>query len=354
MNRKIKFIFTIIFFLTVLFLINKKVDAKYIYSNTIKKSYDFEKQTYTITYNLDGGILQNPVISYQIDSPEFYVQRPTKEGYVFLGWSGTEINSLVQVVTIKKGSTGNREYTAHWEKEGLYAKLYDTTGDSIGETLVINNNSSFTHKGELITDFNNVEINEYQESKWHDDELGIYQTPWNGLMESDNTRMQYKNITTVIIKGNIKPKNMSMWFFGFPLKSIQGIGKIDTSECTNMYGLFKLSNDAIITSLNLYSWDTSKVENMIGMFEGCKKLEKIYVSNKFVVNETTMTGRMFNNCLSLVGGSGTVYDSTKTNGVYARIDTLESPGYFTNPYLFNITLANIKIKDEENKADEIT
>lgn len=39
---------------------------------------------------------------------------------------------------------------------------------------------------------------------------------------------------------------------------------------------------------------------------------------------------MFSNTTNLVGGAGTVYDSTKTDKTYARIDGgTSSPGYFT-------------------------
>ena len=38
---------------------------------------------------------------------------------------------------------------------------------------------------------------------------------------------------------------------------------------------------------------------------------------------------MFYNCSKLVGGNGTVYDSSNTDATYARIDTAENPGYLT-------------------------
>lgn len=39
---------------------------------------------------------------------------------------------------------------------------------------------------------------------------------------------------------------------------------------------------------------------------------------------------MFYECNSLVGGAGTVYDGTKIDKTYARIDGgTSSPGYFT-------------------------
>lgn len=38
---------------------------------------------------------------------------------------------------------------------------------------------------------------------------------------------------------------------------------------------------------------------------------------------------VFDGCSKLVGGNGTVYDSTHTDATYARIDTAENPGYLT-------------------------
>ena len=39
---------------------------------------------------------------------------------------------------------------------------------------------------------------------------------------------------------------------------------------------------------------------------------------------------MFAGCQALTGGNGTTFDSNYTDGIYARIDTEEMPGYFTN------------------------
>ena len=72
---------------------------------------------YTITYNLDGGILtQNNPESYTIESFNIILNNPTKEGYIFMGWTGTDLNEETFIVWLEQGSTGNRQYTANWEK----------------------------------------------------------------------------------------------------------------------------------------------------------------------------------------------------------------------------------------------
>ena len=73
---------------------------------------------YTITYNLDGGSLttDNPT-TYTIESSDIALNNPTKEHYVFAGWTGTGLPAASDAVVIATGSTGNRTYTAMWEKE---------------------------------------------------------------------------------------------------------------------------------------------------------------------------------------------------------------------------------------------
>ena len=78
---------------------------------------------YTITYNLDGGTNTINPLTYNIYSNNLYLSEPTKAGdanaeyYVFAGWTGTDIDSATKTVNIPLGSSGDREYTAHWIEE---------------------------------------------------------------------------------------------------------------------------------------------------------------------------------------------------------------------------------------------
>ena len=75
-------------------------------------------QTYTVTYDLDGGVLEegktNPT-SYTVETATFTLSNPTRTGYTFAGWIGTDLTEATKTVTVKQGSTGNRIYTATWE-----------------------------------------------------------------------------------------------------------------------------------------------------------------------------------------------------------------------------------------------
>ena len=79
---------------------------------------------YTITYNLDGGTASNP-LTYTVKSDDITLNNPIKAGYTFTGWSGTGLEGEANMnVTIAKGSTGERSYTAHWT-----SVIGDTNGD---------------------------------------------------------------------------------------------------------------------------------------------------------------------------------------------------------------------------------
>ena len=70
---------------------------------------------YTIEYDLAGGSVStaNPE-SYTADTETFTLNNPTKEGYDFAGWTGTGLTGAQETVTIAKGSTGDKSYTAVW------------------------------------------------------------------------------------------------------------------------------------------------------------------------------------------------------------------------------------------------
>ncbi len=53
--------------------------------------------------------------TYTVETPEFTLNTPTREGYTFAGWTGTGLDAATQTVTIAQGSTGHRSYTANWE-----------------------------------------------------------------------------------------------------------------------------------------------------------------------------------------------------------------------------------------------
>ena len=74
---------------------------------------------YTITYDLASGTAEGNLDTYTVETDAFTLKNPTRPGYTFTGWSGTGLTGEDNLtVTIQKGSTGNRSYTAHWRYNG--------------------------------------------------------------------------------------------------------------------------------------------------------------------------------------------------------------------------------------------
>ena len=74
------------------------------------------------------------------------------------------------------------------------------------------------------------------------------------------------------------------------------VSNFDTSKVTNMWNMF--GNCSVLTSLDLSKWNTSNVTNMDNMFSGCTSLTSLDLSNFNTSNVTNM-GNMFNGCIGL-------------------------------------------------------
>ena len=77
-------------------------------TGTLQMTLVIAPPVYTISYDLQGGTVSTPnPTSYTIESEDFKLTNPTREGYKFVGWTSTEMTSLSTDVTIRKGSNGN-------------------------------------------------------------------------------------------------------------------------------------------------------------------------------------------------------------------------------------------------------
>lgn len=85
-----------------------------------------------------------------------------------------------------------------------------------------------------------------------------------------------------------------------------------------------------ITILDLRGLSTNEAYNLNYMFQHDTNLKTIIVSDKFTIKSNCDSKEMFNDCTSLVGGNGTVYDASHIDASYAHIDTADNPGYFTS------------------------
>ena len=109
----------------------------------------------------------------------------------------------------------------------------------------------------------------------------------------------------------------------------------DTSNVTCLDFIFEWCSK--LTTVDLSNRDTSNVTEMYQMFKDCKKLKTIYAwewfttdnvkSNKNDIRDSST--ELFDWDTELVWWNGTKYNPSHTDKTYARIDTPQTPWYFT-------------------------
>lgn len=143
------------------------------------------------------------------------------------------------------------------------------------------------------------------------------------IMNGDNSYGE--NLIKTIDVGNLAVSgNVSSLFDQLSnLTEIKNLNKLDTSEATDITRMFGYCLS--LTTLDLSSFDISKIERAETVFDGDTLLEKIIASDWTKQNEIVLKSySMFDGCTSLPGWS-----DSKRSGAYAK--PISEGGYFTPP-----------------------
>jgi surface protein len=147
------------------------------------------------------------------------------------------------------------------------------------------------------------------------------------------TSLQSLNISS-FITSNVKEMG-AMFQDCSSLPSLDVTG-FDVQNNRSLWGTFA---GLTVSTLDISSFNTAKVDDMGYMFARNPNLTTIYVGNGWTtasVAPSDVTGSvggydMFAGCTSLVGGAGTPYDANHVDETYAHIDGgTSNPGYFTD------------------------
>ena len=152
-----------------------------------------------------------------------------------------------------------------------------------------------------------------------------------------NMRQMFCNVKD--IEKVVLGKSISFVNFAPQNAHVSGENSMSDSETdrslNGMFYSWGVNTPATTTTLiiDFSGIDTSNVKNLDDMFNSCKSLKTVYVSDKWSTENVTSTKYVFSwNIENLVGGKGTrCYNSGKYSKEYAKIDGgTTSPGYFTD------------------------
>lgn len=136
---------------------------------------NIDKNTYNISYNLNGGAMNGQKTSYTV-ADSFTLPTPTKTGYTFTGWTGSNGTTLQKTVTINKGTRGNLSYTANWS-----ANQYSITYNANGGTGAMDTDTA-TYNENYVAKANQFTRTGYEFAGWTEnaDGSGSNWTSWIG------------------------------------------------------------------------------------------------------------------------------------------------------------------------------
>ena len=92
--------------------------------------YTEGNNTYSISYELNGGVNGDNPDSYDMTTPTITLQNPTRTGYTFEGWYSDEAFTQ-KVVSIPKGSYGDKIFYAKWIAN-KYSIVFKGNGSNSG------------------------------------------------------------------------------------------------------------------------------------------------------------------------------------------------------------------------------
>lgn len=115
------------------------------------------------------------------------------------------------------------------------------------------------------------------------------------------TTAERKKIKTVVFDESFKdarPKDCGGWFWSFEaLTTIEHLDYLNTSEVDDMRSMF--SSCTSLETLDLSSFNTEKVTNMVTMFENSKHLRSLKLPKGFIGSSVTYLNATFKGCESL-------------------------------------------------------
>ena len=279
-----------------------------------------------VSFSLKGGYINNTLSDISV--PSGYseittIEVPSSNTY-FCKTDSTLTQGLEYV---------NGQYTYGYKKEGYYAPsrlAWSYISNNGWGVQLTDKASTDAVTSKLCTYINNKPVVSMSYMFLNSQAKSLDLSNFDTSKVNNMLGMFWSSQATTLDISNFDTSNVTSMgsMFHISQATILDVSGFNTSKVTNMYNMFASSK---AVTLDLSSFDTSNVTNMGYMFNNANNLKTIYVSSKFNIDTVTSSTNMFYGCTSLVGGSGTKYNSNYIDKTYARIDGgTSNPGYFTD------------------------
>lgn len=244
-----------------------KLEEKDIWKNDDDITLDahFSPITYTISYDLNGGNLENKINEYTIESDNILLSHPIKEGYEFIGWITEENTNPEKEINITTGSFGNKHFIAKYEEINFLNKNFYKSIPSYNSIESINFINNIPNNIDEIEYFDISEKQNTSIIAWKDKSNN------NILYIASNTNI-YAPIDSSYLFNNFTNAN-----------EINNLNLLDVSQVEDMSYLF----GSRLKKVDLSSWDFSKVKKITRFLGGANsKFETIILGD---VNTSSLT-----------------------------------------------------------------
>lgn len=279
---------------------------------------------YTISYNLGGGTVSGNPTSYNIESSTITLKNPTKTGFTFQGWTGSNGSSVQTLVSIASGSTGNKSYTANWAVNN-YTITFNANGGSV--STASKTVASGAQYGTLPTPTRTG----YTFAGW-------YTATSGGTKVSTTTVMGTSNVTvyarwTANTNTKITVKHNTMNYDGHTYTLADTVTTIGTSDATITLSNYKKSYSGLTYTSGKVGGTTVTTTTVSA--DGSRIIDLYYSRDEAVL----VNGSSFKTAMTTVGPNATsvvfqkepiasskvstakvVSDSTSTKKAYMYLD----------------------------------
>ena len=269
-------------------------------------------------------------------------------------WPTDILNSMQTISEVQFVSMGETEIATRYEAATVKADITATTDDTVQETSA----RQMSAKPKAMDNTKGGNVYVWLEADLNNEDFNIMYVVSDGFtyLPNDCSMMfaGFMNVTNFVFE-NINTSEVTdmggMFYYCASLTTLD-LSKFDTSNVTTftkimenydgngntMYtGMFQ--ECFALTSLNLKGWNTSKVTNMSSMFAACAVLNELDVSH-FDTRQVTNMSSMFSSCTALTSLNLKQWDTSSITNMSNMFS-----------YCKSLTYLNINSWDTSNVLD---